>query len=33
LGSKYKLHTLKKTNHRFTVYRLQQINLGDNTNS
>ncbi len=33
LGSKYKLHTLKKTNHRFTVYQLQQINLADNTNS
>jgi tRNA(Arg) A34 adenosine deaminase TadA len=27
LGSIYKLHTLKKTNHRFNVYHLQQINL------
>jgi len=27
LGSIYKLHTLKKTNHRFNVYHLEQINL------
>jgi len=27
LGSIYKLHTLKKTNHRFNVYHLQQINI------
>ncbi|CAF3355625.1 unnamed protein product [Rotaria socialis] len=33
LGSKYKLHTLKKTNHRFTVYHLEQINNGDTVNS
>ncbi|CAF1444710.1 unnamed protein product [Adineta steineri] len=33
LGSKYKLHTLKKTNHRFTVYQLEQINLTDNMNT
>ncbi len=26
LGSIYKLHTLKKTNHRFNVYHLKQIN-------
>jgi tRNA(Arg) A34 adenosine deaminase TadA len=25
LGSIYKLHTLKKTNHRFNVYHFQQI--------
>ena len=29
LGSIYKLHTLKKTNHRFNVYHLQQINVDD----
>lgn len=32
LGSIYKLHTLKKTNHRFTVYHLEQISV-DNTNN
>jgi tRNA(Arg) A34 adenosine deaminase TadA len=29
LGSIYKLHTLKKTNHRFNVYHLQQTNVDD----
>ena len=29
LGSIYKLHTLKKTNHRFNVYHFQQTNVDD----
>lgn len=33
LGSIYKLHTLKKTNHRFNVYHLEQTNIGDVVNS
>lgn len=33
LGSIYKLHTLKKTNHRFNVYHLEQINIENDTNS
>ncbi|CAF3619450.1 unnamed protein product [Rotaria sp. Silwood1] len=33
LGSIYKLHTLKRTNHRFTVYHLEQINSDDPVNT
>ncbi|CAF2599828.1 unnamed protein product [Rotaria sp. Silwood2] len=33
LGSMYKLHTLKKTNHRFSVYHLEQINSNDTLNT
>ncbi|CAF0831851.1 unnamed protein product [Rotaria sordida] len=33
LGSRYKLHTLKKTNHRFTVYHLEQINSDNALNT